>query len=290
MPSRVPTVRQRRLGAELRRLREGQGLTADEVADRLRWSPSKVSRMETAKIGARVSDVRLLLELYGLDESHLGEILALAQAAGQKGWWADYRSDLSESYEGYIALEDEADVVFCFEGALVPGLCQTEEYAREVLMGANVYATIPPSQIDRGVEVRLRRQELLTRAEPLSLSVILDESVLLRCVGDHEIMRRQIAHLIELAELPNVEIRTLPLAAPHQLVVSESILLLRFTPAYDVTFPDVAHIEGINAVQHLDEAVTYTYHLIWENLASQALGFPESMERFSQIADTRWRT
>lgn len=290
MPSRVPTVRQRRLGAELRRLREGQGLTADEVADRLKWSPSKISRLETARIGARVSDIRLLLELYRLEESHLGEILALAQVAGQKGWWADYSSDLSESYEAYIALEDEADVVLCFEGALVPGLCQTEEYAREVLMGAKVYATIPPNQIDRGLEVRLRRQELLTRAEPLTLSIVLDESVLLRRVGDHEVMRRQLVHLIELAKLPNVEIRVLPLEAPHQLVVSESIVLLRFTQAYDVTFPDVAHIEGINAVQHLDEAVTFKYHLVWENLLSQALGFPESMERLSRIANTRWRS
>jgi transcriptional regulator with XRE-family HTH domain len=289
MASRVPTVRQRRLGAELRRLRESQGFTADEVAERLRWSSSKVSRMETARIGVRVSDVRLLLELYRLDEAHLGEVLALSQVAGQKGWWADYQSDLSESYAAFIALEDEADAALYFEGQLIPGLCQTEEYARHVIMGANVYATIPPHQIDRLVEVRLRRQLLLTRADPLTLSVVLDESALLRCVGDQGIMRRQLIRLIELALLPNVDLRVLPLEIPRRLVMSESLILVRFYPAYDVTFPDVAHIEGIEATQHLDEAVTHTYRLAWENLAAQALDSTDSIERLTQIIESRWR-
>jgi transcriptional regulator with XRE-family HTH domain len=289
MASRVPTVRQRRLGAELRRLRENQGFTADEVAERLRWSPSKVSRMETARIGARLSDVRVLLELYRLDEAHLGEVLALTQVAGQKGWWADYLSDLSESYAAFIALEDEADAALYFEGQLIPGLCQTEEYARQVIMGANVYATIPPHQMDRQIEVRLRRQRLLTRAAPLKLSVVLDESALLRCVGDQDTMRRQLVRLIELALLPNVDLRVLPLEVPRQLVMSESLILLRFSPAYDVTFPDVAHIEGIEATQHLDEAVTHIYRLAWGNLAAQALDSADSIERFTQIAESTWR-
>ncbi|TDC51285.1 XRE family transcriptional regulator [Actinomadura sp. KC345] len=121
----LPTVRRLRLGAELRRLREGLGFTAEDIASRLDWSPSKISRIETAKIGVRVSDVRLLLELYQVGEGHMGEILALAQAATQRGWWDGYRHTLPERFAAYVALEDEASAAFLYSTYSVPALLQT---------------------------------------------------------------------------------------------------------------------------------------------------------------------
>ncbi|SEG33574.1 Helix-turn-helix domain-containing protein [Thermomonospora echinospora] len=287
--SRTPTVRQRRLGAELRRLREERSLTGDGVAELLGWSPSKVSRIENARIGARVSDIRLLLELYEVDGSHLREVLALAEEAGQRGWWAQY-SDLPAEYAAFIALEDEADAALQCESQVIPGLLQTERYARHVIRGWNTIATITPQAIERRVEVRMRRQELLTRPNPLRLSVVLDEAVLLRRVGDHATMHEQLNRLLELAALPSLRLRVLPLDGPHQPIVGESFILLEFSPAYDVTFPDVVHTESLTATQSQHESVTHSYRLAWESLAGQTLGNEESLERISRIARERWRS
>ncbi|ACY99797.1 MULTISPECIES: helix-turn-helix domain-containing protein [Thermomonospora] len=286
--SRTPTVRQRRLGAELRRLREERNLTGDGVAETLGWSPSKVSRIENARIGARVSDVRLMLELYQVDPAHQREVLALAEEAGQRGWWAQY-PDLPPEYAAFIALEDEADAALQCESQVIPGLLQTEEYARHVIQGWNAIATLPPQALERRVEVRMRRQRLLTRPNPLRLSVVLDESVLLRRVGDRSTMYAQLNRLLELAALPNVDLRVLPLDGPHQPIVGESFILLEFSPAYDVTFPDVVHTESLTATQSQHESVTHSYRLAWDSLAHQTLGSEESLERIFQIARERWR-
>jgi transcriptional regulator with XRE-family HTH domain len=288
-PRRTPTVRQRRLGAELRRLRDRKRLTADEVADRLRWSPSKISRLENAKIGARVSDVRLLLEVYRVDQSHLGEVLALAQVANERGWWADYQSDLGEDYTRLIAYEDEADSAFHFEEQVVPGLLQTEEYARHVIMGGKILGALPPQRIDRLVDVRMRRQLLLVKPQPLKLSIVLDEAVLLRRVGDRATMRRQLARISELSRLPNLDIRVLPLDVPHGLFMGGSFDLLFYSPAYDVTFPDIVNIENYMSVISQDESVTYAYRLTFEHQKNQALGPEESHERILRLAQDRWR-
>ncbi|REE98175.1 helix-turn-helix domain-containing protein [Thermomonospora umbrina] len=285
--SRAPTVRMRRLGAELRRLREERGLTGDGVAETLGWSPSKVSRVENARIGTRVSDVHRLLELYKVDVSHVGEVLALAEEAGRRGWWAQY-SDIPADYAAFVALEDEADSALQCESQVMPGLLQTEDYARHVIQGWNAIATITPQAIARRVEVRMRRQELLTRPGPLNLSVVLDESVLLRRVGDRATMRGQLSRLLDTALLPNVDVRILPFDALHQPIVGESFILLEFSPAYDVTFPDVVHTESLTATQSQHESVTHSYRLAWESLSRQTLDDEESLERIAQIARERW--
>ncbi|HEX2313904.1 MAG TPA: helix-turn-helix transcriptional regulator [Thermomonospora sp.] len=285
--SRAPTVRMRRLGAELRRLREERGLTGDGVAETLGWSPSKVSRVENARIGARVSDVRLLLDLYEVGASRAAEVLALAEEAGRRGWWAAY-ADLPAEYAAFVALEDEADTALQCESQVIPGLLQTEDYARHVIQGWNTIATITPQAIARRVEVRMRRQELLTRPGPLKLSVVLDEAVLLRRVGDRTTMYDQLNRLLDAAMLPNVEIRVLPLDALHQPIVGESFILLQFSPAYDVTFPDVVHTESLTATQSQHESVTHSYRLAWESLSRQTLDDEESLERIARIARERW--
>ncbi|MEU8803163.1 helix-turn-helix transcriptional regulator [Spirillospora sp. NPDC048819] len=282
----APTVRRRRLGVELRRLRERIGSTVDEIAARLDWSASKLSRIENARIGVRVSDVRLLLELYGVDEAHMGEILALAQSATQQGWWGGFRDVLPGKFGTFVALEDEASAALTFATYSVPGLLQNEEYAHCVLESGRAIAVSSPRQVARRLELRMRRQELLLREEPLSLFAVVDESVLLRVVGDSGVMRRQMLSLLELAALPNVQIHVLPLDVPREPIFSESFTLLEFASAYDVSFPDVVYVDNLSTMAELqDDSITHMYRMCWDALKSISLEADESMLWVSRVAD-----
>lgn len=282
----APTVRRRRLGVELRRLRGRLGPTVEEVAARLDWSPSKLSRIENARIGVRVSDVRLLLELYGVDEAHMGEILALAQAAVQDGWWSTYRDVLPGKFGTFVALEDEARNALTFTTYSIPGLLQNEEYAHRVLESGRMIAVSTPREVARRLELRMRRQELLRRDDPLSLSAVIDESVLLRVVGDPGVMRRQLLSLLGLADLPNVHIYILPLESHREPIFSESFTLLEFAPSYDVSFPDVVYIDNLLTMGELqDDSITHMYRMCWEAVRSVSLSADASILRISRMAD-----
>ncbi|WP_243722627.1 helix-turn-helix transcriptional regulator [Actinomadura sp. 7K507] len=288
----TPTVRQRRLGAELRRLRErlGPTATADEIATRLGWSPSKLSRIENARIGVRVSDVRLLLELYEVDEGHMGEILALAQAATQRGWWDGYRHTLPARFAAYVALEDEASEAFLYSTYSVPALLQTREYALSVIETGRTVTLSTPREMKRTLDVRMRRQELLRRRQPLDYSAVIDESVLLRLVGDSGIMRRQLKSLVALAELPNVNLFVQRLSIHREPLMGESFTLLKFDPAYDVQFPDVAYVDSFQLqVDVQDDTITDRYGRAWEALRRASLSSEESKIYISRIAHEIWR-
>jgi transcriptional regulator with XRE-family HTH domain len=286
--SQAPTVRQRRLGAALRQLRDNKSLSSEEVGERLGWSASKISRIETARIGVRVSDVRLLLELYGVEEHQRGELLALAHDAGRRGWWADY-ANIPQDYAAYIAFEDEADHVLQYESHIIPGLLQTEEYAKYVIAGSKDYAFMAPRIIDRHVEVRMRRKQLLQPPRSLRLSVLIDEAVLLRRIGDNSVMARQLEDLIEIMRLPNVSLRVLALDGTNDPVpILGSFILLEFSPAYDVVFPDLVHTEGFTSTHTQDDNVTHAYRLAHEKLSDEALQPAESRARIAQIIERHW--
>ncbi|MFD0857185.1 helix-turn-helix domain-containing protein [Actinomadura adrarensis] len=279
----VPTVRQRRLGAELRRLREAQGLTAEEIASRLAWSTSKISRIENARIGARVSDVRLLLELYKVEEHHMGEILALAQAATERGWWAQYQDSLTKEFAAFVALEDEASRAFNYGTYTVPGLLQCEPYARSIIRSNSaVVPNMTPRDVDRRVHVRKKRQEVLHREQALHFATVIDESVLMRLIDSRATMRAQLAFLIEVSELPNVDIRVISLDAPREPVFSESFTLLEFSPAYDVQFPDLLYIDNVQAVEFVDDKITYPFRRSWEQFRESAMSPEDSIERIAR--------
>jgi transcriptional regulator with XRE-family HTH domain len=283
-----PTVRRRRLATELRRLREHLDLTGEEVADRLGWSAAKISRIETAKTGARPTDVRKLLELYGVEEGHRDELLTLAREAERKGWWEAYSDALSQKYYAFIGLEAEAESAKHWETQVIPGLFQTEAYARETVLAVQTIATIPPGQIKSRTEARLLRQQVLTRDRPLELSVVLDESVLHRRFGDKAVMRAQLDRLVDTAQLPNVTLRVLPLNG-RQLGVS-SFTLLRFSPLYDMTLRDVVFIEQLTSGFYFEEELdTYRYALAFDQLATAALDETRSIERIKRISDEFWR-
>jgi transcriptional regulator with XRE-family HTH domain len=281
-PFRGPTVRQRRLAAELRRLRELKGLTGDDVATRLNWSTAKVSRIENARTGAKIPDVQRLVDLYEIHDPHRGELLALAHDAAKKGWWEAYR-DLPGGYTQFIALEDEANRITQWETHVVPGLLQTEDYARATISGLNLFDTVHPREIDRRVEVRMRRQRILHDPALVEFSVLLDESVLRRRVGDADVMRAQLAHLNTVAELPNVTLRVIRLNDPHP-IMEGSFQLLEYDPVHDMAFPDIVHTESLTVSQFTDEKVTHMYRLAYEGMIEVALSSADTREFITATA------
>ncbi|WP_243712830.1 helix-turn-helix transcriptional regulator [Actinomadura sp. 6K520] len=299
----TPTARQRRLGKELHKLREDLDATAEEIATRLGWSPSKLSRIENARIGVRVSDVRLLLELYQVDEGRKGEILALAEAATRRGWWHRYQQVLPEQFAKFVALEAEASSALAYATYTVPGLLQDEEYARRTLESARAVTVDTHREISTRVEVRMRRQDLLLRKEnPLKFDAIIDESVLQRTIGGHDVMRRQMLKLLSLSELPGITIRVLPLGVHREPIVGEAFILLKFRstedkpkpPAVkdekDVNLSDVVYIDNswMTAAEFLDESLTERYQRSWASMRAVSLSGKDSLRCISQYARERW--
>jgi transcriptional regulator with XRE-family HTH domain len=278
-----PSVRQQRLAAELRRLREQSGFTGDEVAERLSWSTAKVSRLENARTGARLRDIELLLELYGVNGPRRAELTALARDAAQRGWWEDHPW-LDLNYKQLISVEDEAAAELQWENVVVPGLLQTEPYARHVIQGWNYLDRKPPQEIERRIEVRLRRQEVLRRPGPMRLDLVLDEAVLHRRVGDPVVMAEQMEHLHQLSRLPHISVRILPLDGFHA-VMEPSFTLLEFADSYDVQFPDIYYAETLSMSYLTDEAVTFRARLAHEQMARDSLDPDESRRHLAAARD-----
>jgi transcriptional regulator with XRE-family HTH domain len=290
MPGYVsPTVRRRRLAAELRRLRALAGLKEEEVAELVGWSPSKVSRYELARTGLRPSDVRKLLDAYRVDSHHQEELLALAREATDKGWWEEYADVVSEEYLALIGMEAEATSELSWHLDLIPGLLQTENYARSVnTQFQNAMSPTPPTKIERSVQLRLRRQERLTGDPPLDYSVVLDEAVLRRRVADVAIMREQLAHLVEVAQLPSVTLRIIRLSDSNP-IVTNSFDLLTFGTEPGTRMPDVVWGEILRTAIHFEgEADTYQYRFMFGRLAELALGPSQSADLVASIADEVW--
>ena len=279
-----PPVRRRRLAAELRRLRISADKTAEDVGKVVGWSKAKISRYELARSGLNPSDVESLLDVYGVRGSQREQLLALAEEATHKGWWEAYSDVLTEEHQAFIGLEAEATSAQEWQINVVPGLLQTERYARHVLAGQQEVATIPPAVIDRRVETRLRRQQLLRRDPPLQLAVVLDESVLLRQRGDQSLMREQLQRLAEASELPSVSLRILPLNGPHRLAV-DSFVILHFGKEYETTLHDVVNTEILSNELYVEgETDTYEVRLAFEHLARESLTPAESQELIRQTA------
>src|ERR1700729_1518789 len=201
--SASPTVRRRRLAAELRGIREDKGKSGDAVAAALRWSPSKISRYELARTGLKSREVERLLDDYGITGSPPALLLDRAEDASRKGWWEEFGDSLSADYQQFIGLEHEASSIAIWHVEAVPGLLQTEVYAREVISSYSQVEPIAPGMIERLVRVRMRRQEALARDPALQLSVVLDESVLRRRIGSDALMYEQLKWLGGEADRPN---------------------------------------------------------------------------------------
>jgi transcriptional regulator with XRE-family HTH domain len=282
-----PTVRRRRLAAELREIREDKGKSGDAVAAALKWSPSKISRYERARTGLRPREVERLLDYYQITGPRRALLLGLARDAAQKGWWEEFADSLSEDYQQFIGLEHEAASMAVWHVDVVAGLLQTEAYARHIISSYSRVEPMPPGMIGRMVKVRMRRQQVLNR-EGLQVSIVLDESVLRRRIGDESVMYEQLQRLAQEADRPNLTLQILPLDAQH-LVFGESFVVFGFTDDNDVMLHDVVVTEQLrNSVTLEGEKETYLHQIAFQTLSQASLDPAESRARILQMAESYW--
>jgi transcriptional regulator with XRE-family HTH domain len=283
-----PTVRRRRLAAELRRLRGSR--TGTVVAKALGWSPAKISRYELGRSGFPLDEVEKLLDFYSVTEPHRSNLISLAEDANQRGWWEEYADALAPEYMEFIGLEAEAASVAHWQADVVPGLLQTEEYARQLNAAYQSVVPTPPGILEQLVRVRMIRQELLTRSDaPLQLSAVIDEAVLLRKIGDRRLMFAQLQHLARVAELPNVRLQIIPLNRDTSLV-ADSFVIFSFHPVDQASkLGDVVSAESLKSELYVEgEADTYLYRLIFQGLADAALSAADSRALITQTAERHW--
>ncbi len=261
---RSPTVRRRRLGLELRRLRESAGITIDVVAGRLECSSSKISRIETGHTGATPRDVRDMLAVYGVDGLAADDLVQVAREARLKGWWHLYGTVLTSAYVG---LEAAASEIRAYEGQVVPGLLQIEHYARTMIVKGR--PDISAAELDRRVHVRMERQSLLTQDDPLHLWVVLDEAIFHRLVGGPAVMRQQLDHLVMIAGLPNMTLQVLPFAIGAHAGMDGSFAILGYEEPAD---PDLVFAENAAGGLFLEkDEELRRYHFIFNHLRASAL-------------------
>jgi transcriptional regulator with XRE-family HTH domain len=286
-----PSVRRRRLAAELRRLREERNLTGEDVAESLGWSASKLSRIELSRTGIKATDLNLLLTTYGVPEEHRTELLGLIEKSGGRDWWRAYGGALPEKYVTLIGLESDASSIRAWSPDWVPGLLQTRDYARAAI-DAHMAATasLSPSQVEQRVQTRLRRQHLLTSPEPTPFDCVLDESVLLRRLQNAQVMRDQLAHLIEVSRLPHVSLHVLPLNGAHPIGTG-AFILLKFAPIPEIgAVADIVYVEQLSGnALYIDEAAeTHQYELGFGRLAEASLGEDASRDLIAAVMRDRW--
>jgi transcriptional regulator with XRE-family HTH domain len=283
----APTLLKMLVGVQLAGFREDAGLAQDQAARAVGFSPAKLSRIESGK-GRRPpseSDVRALLKLYGTDDYESSVLLKLLQRAGEPGWWQRYDKRLMpEWFDRLVGLQEAAAVIRTFEIQYVPGLLQTPAYTRAVVERGLPNA--PAGEVGRRVELRTRRAQLLLRSDAPQLWAVLDESVLLRVLGSSEVMREQLAHLIEMARRPNVTVQIVPLSVTNASAPAIPITYLRFG---GLDLPDVVYLEHIRSANFLeDRDETEEYRIALDRLADEALKPRESLELLRATMEQRY--
>ncbi|MET7650569.1 MULTISPECIES: helix-turn-helix transcriptional regulator [unclassified Streptomyces] len=274
-----PTVRRRRLGQELRRLRELKGMTAEEVAERLLVSQSKISRLENGRRSISQRDVRDLCGVYEVEDQRMVDsLMEMAKDSRQQGWWHAF-GDVP--YSVYIGLETDAASLRVYDPQVVPGLLQTRQYAEALISGALPEA--PPADIEKRIQVRLRRQERISTADnPLRLWAVLDEAALRREVGNRQVMIEQLEYLLEMSQLPHVTVQLIPFTMGAHPGVSGQYAILEFPDAADSS---VVYIEGVTSDLYLEKPQdVQKYSVMYEHLRAQALNADQTREFIAKVA------
>jgi transcriptional regulator with XRE-family HTH domain len=275
-----PTVRRKRLGIELRRLREEASLTCEQVGQQLDCSGTRISRIETGRISIRPGDVRELLEIYGITGAEADALVLLAREARRKGWWHTYGRVLPPWFEAYVGLEAAAVRFRDFQSMVVPGLLQTEDYARAVLRAAPDPGSA--EDIDRQVALRMERQAILGQANPPYLWVVLTESVVRVHVGGPAVMRAQLRRLLDVAERSNVTLQVLPFSTAAHVHPISPFTILEFPDAADPTVVYLEHLTGSLFLEAEDEIGRYT--VVFDQLRAEALGTAPSTDLIASAA------
>jgi hypothetical protein len=278
---RSPTVLRIALGNRLRRLREGCGVTREAAGEAIRGSHAKISRLELGRTGFKERDLRDLLTLYNVSDPEQREAyFDMARRANDPGWWRSYSDLLPSWFETYVGLEQAATTIRTYEAQFVPGLLQTHDYARSVVVLGN------GDETERRVAVRLRRQQILTRASAPTLWAVIDENALRRPVGGVRVLRDQIEHLIKVADLPNVRIQVLPYSAGGHSAAGGPFSILRFA---EPELPDIVYTEQLTSSLYFEKRRDVELYMsVMNSLAVQALSPGRSAEFLAAVlADTR---
>ncbi|MFI9215977.1 helix-turn-helix domain-containing protein [Streptomyces werraensis] len=286
-PEPAPTLLKMLVGVQLAGFREDAGLSQDQAARSVGFSGAKLSRIESGK-GRRPpteTDVRALLEFYGTDDYEASVLLKLLQRAGEPGWWQRYDKRLMpEWFDRLVGLQEAAATIRTFEIQYVPGLLQTADYTRAVVERGLPNA--PASEVQRRVELRMRRAQLLFREDAPQLWAVIDESVLLRVLGDRTVMRDQLDHLARMAGRPNVTLQIVPLNVTNASAPAIPVTYLRFG---GLDLPDVVYLEHIRSANFLeDRDETEEYRIVLDRLADEALTPRESVEMLRRTIEERY--
>jgi transcriptional regulator with XRE-family HTH domain len=277
MMSGSPTVRRRELGARLRALRLAAGLTAEEVAARMEVSAAKISRIETGARGVSIADVRFLCDLYGASESERERLLVLTRESKRRSWWQQH--GLPETVMTYTGLEDAAVGISHYETSLLPGLLQTEHYARA--LSAGIMFDQPSAAVNQIVEARMIRQGRLSERHPPELWVVLDEAALRRIVGGPSVMRDQLEHLVERAHDPNITLQVIPFDAGAHPALDSAFEILHLEEVSDVVY-----VEGLLGHFFLQSETDLTrYRRAFDQLRAVALSPRASEKLIRAVAD-----
>jgi transcriptional regulator with XRE-family HTH domain len=279
-PAGEATVLRMLLGAQLRRLREAVDISAEKAGYEIRASRSKISRMETGRVGFKLRDIEDLLTLYGvLDEEQRAKVVALASRSREPEWWTHYSDILPDWFETYLGLESAATAIRSFEMQFVPGLFQTEDYARAVTRLGHKAA--PAGEIERRVGLRIKRQDLLARRQPPHFWAVMDEAVLRRPVGGAAVMRAQLARLAGAARLPTVTLQVVPFDRGGHAGASGSFSILRFG---EPDLPDVVYMEQLTSAVYLDQRADVEHYLeVVDQLSGAALTPADTISFIEQV-------
>ena len=276
-----PTVLRIVIGTQLRRLREANGITRETAGDAIRASHAKISRLELGRVGFKERDVTDLLDLYGVhDPDDRAAFLRLVHQANTPGWWHRYSDVLPGWFEMYVRLEQAASVIGTYQVQVVPGLFQTEEYARAVITSDAV--GVSRDEIERRVHLRMTRQKLLAEPNAPTFWAVVDEAALRRPYGSPAVLREQLEHLAELGELPNVTLQVLRFDDASAMASAGPFTVLRFA---EPDLPDVVYIEQLTSAVYLDkETDVEHYRAAMDRIARAAVHPRESRKLLTRIA------
>ena len=274
-----PTVRRRRLARELSRLRDAAGMTIEAAAAQADISMSHLSRVERAQVGVRLPVVKVLLAAYGADAQTADYLSDVAREASQRGWWHHYAGSIPTQYATYIGFEAEANQIWSFDAITMPGLLQTEAYARAMFQGSATRYT--EEEIDRRVAVRLQRQEMLSGEDQPKLWFVLDEAAIRRQVGGPATLKEQLERIVEVASLPHVDVQVVPFAVGAHPGTPGSFIVLQFADPAD---PPVVYIETMAGDLYPEDAGIQTAILGFDRLRAIALSPDDSIALISSIA------
>jgi transcriptional regulator with XRE-family HTH domain len=275
-----PTALRIMLGGQLRRLREVKRITLEEAGYVIRASASKMSRLETGRVGFKSRDIADLLTLYGVTNVQEREaLLELARQASAMGWWHDYADVMPAWFEPYVGLEEAASSIRCYEMQRIPGLLQTADYARAIAILGHPGRS--DDEIERRVSLRMARQAVITRPAPAHLWMVLDEAALRRPVGPPEVMSGQLRHLMDMADRPNVSLQVVPLTTWGPAAVGGPFTVLRFS---EPDLPDVVYLEQLTSALYLDKRDTVDHYMaVLERLCVEALDTEGSLKMISDV-------